>query len=193
MNGMPLFVGTYDWRFIALPTGIAILASYVALDFAERVATAMGSARCAWLPADVKTNFAAALPSVSCYPGKSNRVILNLVVKTAHAIADVVHNGGPAKGKINVETGNTRARTENRIQDTGSSFPEEIRTRIFDLFFTTKEIGKGTGQSFSIARSVVVNKHGATIHLETETGKGTTSVLRLPRDGKSCVTKAVAA
>jgi signal transduction histidine kinase len=48
------------------------------------------------------------------------------------------------------------------------------REKIFDPFFTTKEVGKGTGQGLAIARNVIVNKHGGTLHFETEPGKGST-------------------
>ncbi|MCK5119805.1 MAG: HAMP domain-containing histidine kinase, partial [Candidatus Latescibacteria bacterium] len=51
--------------------------------------------------------------------------------------------------------------------------------------FTTKEVGKGTGQGLAIAHNVVVEKHGGTITFETETGKGTTFVIRLPIEDKS--------
>jgi signal transduction histidine kinase len=68
-----------------------------------------------------------------------------------------------------------------------------VRARIFDPFFTTKEIGKGTGQGLAIARSVVVDKHGGSIHFETEEEKGTTFVIRLPHDGKSLAAKAASA
>ncbi len=60
------------------------------------------------------------------------------------------------------------------IGDTGKGIPVEVRSRIFDPFFTTKEVGKGTGQGLAIARAVVVDKHGGTLHFETELGKGTT-------------------
>jgi signal transduction histidine kinase len=69
------------------------------------------------------------------------------------------------------------------ISDTGNGIPVEVRSRIFDPFFTTKEVGKGTGQGLAIARNVVVDKHGGTLHFETETGKGTTFYIRLPVDG----------
>jgi signal transduction histidine kinase len=68
-----------------------------------------------------------------------------------------------------------------------------VRARVFDLFFTTKEIGKGTGQGLAIARSVVVDKHGGSIDFESEEGKGTTFVIRLPHDGKALAAKAVSA
>ncbi|MBI3987309.1 MAG: HAMP domain-containing histidine kinase, partial [Lentisphaerae bacterium] len=46
--------------------------------------------------------------------------------------------------------------------------------------FTTKEVGKGTGQGLSTCHSIVVKKHGGTIAFETEEGKGTTFIVRLP-------------
>lgn len=92
-----------------------------------------------------------------------------------------------------MQTRNYPEWVEIRIQDTGSGIPEAARTRIFDPFFTTKEIGKGTGQGLSIARSVIVDKHNGTIHFETEEGKGTTFIIRLPHDGKALAATAVAA
>jgi PAS domain S-box-containing protein len=143
--------------------------------------------------ADMETDFDPTLPLIPCQAGEFNQVILNLIVNAAHAIADVVRERGPEKGMIKIQTRNCLEWAEIRVRDTGSGIPERVRTRIFDPFFTTKEIGKGTGQGLAIARSVVVDKHGGTIHFETETGKGTTFVIRLPHDGKSLATKAVAA
>jgi len=132
----------------------------------------------------METDYDASLPMVPCLPGEFNQAILILIVNAAHAIADVIEKGGPEKGKIKVQTRNCPEWAEVRIQDTGSGIPASIRSRIFDPFFTTKEIGKGTGQGLAIARSVIVDKHGGTIHFETEEGKGTTFVIRLPRDGR---------
>jgi PAS domain S-box-containing protein len=143
--------------------------------------------------ADVETEFDSSLPQISCQPGEFNQVILNLIVNAAHAINDVVEKGDSKKGKIRVQTLNFSDWVEIRIGDTGSGIPEKVRARIFDPFFTTKEIGKGTGQGLAIARSVVVDKHGGSIHFETEEGKGTTFVIRLPHDGKSLVAKAASA
>lgn len=143
--------------------------------------------------ADVETEFDPSLPQISCQPGEFNQVILNLIVNAAHAINDVVGKGGSKKGKIRVQTLNFPEWVEIRIGDTGSGIPEKVRARIFDPFFTTKEIGKGTGQGLAIARSVVVDKHGGSIDFETEDGKGTTFVIRLPHDGKSLAAKAASA
>jgi signal transduction histidine kinase len=67
-----------------------------------------------------------------------------------------------------------------RVNDTGTGIPEAIRPRIFEPFFTTKPVGKGTGQGLSIVYGNVVKKHGGTVRFESEVGKGTTFILRLP-------------
>jgi signal transduction histidine kinase len=166
----------------------------VPLDLNHAINSTITVARNEWkYVSDMETDFDPSLPPVSCLPGEFNQVILNLIVNAAHAISDVVKNGGPEKGKITVQTRNYSEWAEIRIQYTGTGIPEKAQSRIFDPFFTTKEIGKGTGQGLSIARSVIVDKHGGSIHFETEEGKGTTFIIRLPHDGNTLAAKAVAA
>jgi signal transduction histidine kinase len=158
----------------------------VPLDLNRAISSTITVARNEWkYVAVMETEFDPSLPPVSCLPGEFNQVILNLLVNAAHAIADVARNGGPAMGKIKVQTLNCLEWVEIRIQDTGTGIPEKVQSRIFDPFFTTKEIGKGTGQGLAIARSVIINKHGGTIRFETEEGKGTTFIIRLHYDGKA--------
>lgn len=133
--------------------------------------------------ADMVTVFDTSLPMVPCLPDAFNQVILNIIINAAHAIGDVVENGKNGKGIITVTTNNCEDCAEIRIQDTGTGIPESIRSKIFDPFFTTKEVGKGTGQGLTIAHDIVVNKHGGTITFETEVGKGTAFIIRLPLDG----------
>jgi signal transduction histidine kinase len=164
------------------------------LDLNRAIAGTITVARNEWkYVAEMETDFDPSLPLVSCHPGEFNQVILNLIVNAAHAIADVAREGGPQKGSIKVQTRSCPEWAEVRIRDSGTGIPEELRTRIFDPFFTTKEIGKGTGQGLAIARSVIVGKHGGSLDFETEAGKGTTFIIRLPYDGKALLTKAVAA
>jgi PAS domain S-box-containing protein len=166
----------------------------IALDLNHAIENTITVARNEWkYVANMETEFAPSLPLISCQPGEFNQVILNLIVNAAHAIADVVGKDGAEKGKITIQTRDCPEWVEIRIQDTGSGIPEKVRTRIFDPFFTTKEIGKGTGQGLAIARSVVVDKHGGNIHFETEEGKGTTFIIRLPHDGQVLAAKAVSA
>jgi len=120
------------------------------------------------------------LPAVECLPGEFNQVILNMLTNAAHAIGKAIGDGMEAKGTITISTRGEGHWVEVRIADTGTGIPDEIRDRIFDPFFTTKEVGRGTGQGLSISRSVIVDKHGGTVSVESEVGKGTTFVIRLP-------------
>jgi len=122
------------------------------------------------------------VPLVNCYAGEINQVVLNLIVNAAHAIGDVV-KGTQSKGRIKVSTRVLDDQIEIAIADSGKGIPVDVRSRIFDPFFTTKEVGKGTGQGLAIARAVVVEKHGGTLHFETEVGQGTTFYIRLPING----------
>jgi len=133
--------------------------------------------------ADVETDLGE-LPLVICHGGDVNQVILNIVVNAAHAIGDVLH-GTDGRGRIKVQTRRDGASVEIRISDTGGGIPEAIRSRIFEPFFTTKEVGRGTGQGLAIARAVILERHGGDLTFETEAGRGTTFIIRLPIDGKT--------
>jgi signal transduction histidine kinase len=123
------------------------------------------------------------LPPVTCHVGNVNQVVLNIVVNAAQAIGESVERGGK-KGLISVSTRHENGQVFIAIADTGGGIPESIRERIFDPFFTTKEVGKGTGQGLAVARSIIVDKHGGDLRLESEIGQGTTFHIRLPVAGK---------
>jgi len=122
-----------------------------------------------------------AIPMIQGFPGRLNQVLLNLVVNSAHAIAEA---GRPLdQGKIRIATSLSGDAVLLTIADNGTGIPEHARHRVFDQFFTTKPVGKGTGQGLSLARSIVVDGHGGTLTFETETGVGTVFKLLLPIDG----------
>jgi len=99
--------------------------------------------------ADVATEFGD-LPPVLCHVGDLNQVFLNLIVNAAHAIGDVVGQGGERARFASplAEKATWRVST---LLTLGQEFPEAIRSRIFDPFFTTKGMGKGSGQGLAIA------------------------------------------
>ena len=130
--------------------------------------------------ADVDTEFGD-LPLVVCNIGDLNQVFLNLLVNAAHAIGESVKGTGQ-KGKIRVCTAPEGDAVLVTISDTGCGIPEANRSKVFDPFFTTKEVGRGTGQGLAIARSVVVERHKGSLTFESEVGKGTTFMIRLPVD-----------
>lgn len=154
-----------------------------AIDLNHAIESTLTISRNEWkYVADTATEFDPHLPVVRCLPGEFNQVILNLVVNAAHAIADVKIRGAE-KGSITITTRRDGGWAEIRVSDTGTGIPEAVRGRIFTPFFTTKEVGRGTGQGLAIAHAVVVKKHGGTLGFETEEGKGTTFIIRLPIDG----------
>ena len=67
-----------------------------------------------------------------------------------------------------------------RVQDTGTGIPEAVQPNVFVPFFTTKEVGKGTGQGLAMAQHTVVVQHAGDLSFETEPDQGTTFIIRLP-------------
>ena len=155
----------------------------VSTDLNKAIESTITVARNEWkYVADMVIDLDPNLPDVPCFIGDINQVILNIMVNAAHAIGDLVAAGKLAKGTITVQTRRVDDAVEIRIKDTGGGIPEAIRNKIFDPFFTTKEVGRGTGQGLAIAHNVIVEKHSGTISFETEIGRGSTFIIRLPID-----------
>lgn len=120
------------------------------------------------------------LPAVPCYPGSFNQVLLNLVVNAAHAIAEARGSGAAAKGTIRVSTRTAGRTVEIGIADTGCGIPEGSLRRIFEPFYTTKDVGKGTGQGLALAHAVIVERMQGRIEVDSTPGQGTQFTLHLP-------------
>ncbi|MCC6213431.1 MAG: PAS domain-containing protein [Polyangiaceae bacterium] len=133
--------------------------------------------------ADVVTELGG-LPPVVCHLGELNQVFLNLVVNAAHAMGDV-HAASGQRGTLTVRSRTEDADAVIEFADTGGGIPEAIRERIFEPFFTTKAVGKGTGQGLALAWSVITERHGGRIEVESEVGRGTTFRISLPIAGKA--------
>jgi len=128
--------------------------------------------------ADLETEFGN-LPPVPCHVGEFNQAILNILVNAAQAIAEKVE-GTEDRGIIRIRTFAADRWAEVIIEDTGPGIPAEISDRVFDQFFTTKAVGRGTGQGLAIARNIIVEKHKGELSFTTEAGKGTQFTIRLP-------------
>lgn len=142
--------------------------------------------------AELVTSLDPALPPVPCQPGEIQQVVLNLIVNAAHAIAERPEPESRSRGRIEVSTGRKDGWAEIRVSDTGTGIPESARAKVFDPFFTTKGVGRGTGQGLAISHSVVVDKHGGSISFETEVGRGTTFLVRLPLEADAAKASAAA-
>jgi signal transduction histidine kinase len=115
-----------------------------------------------------------------CLRSEIQQVLLNLVVNAAHAIGDANRHRESNKGVIRVRTRLDAREVELTVSDSGTGIPNHIQSRIFNPFFTTKEVGKGTGQGLALVHDIVVKKHGGSVRFETEVGQGTTFIVRLP-------------
>ena len=123
-----------------------------------------------------------ALPNVECHLGDVGQLLLNLLVNGAHAIEERIERD-PVRGKrghLVVRTSHEGSHVRLDVIDDGAGIPEAIKDRLFEPFFTTKPVGRGTGQGLSIARSIVVDRHGGELSFESEVGVGTTFHVRLP-------------
>ncbi|MGD9877694.1 ATP-binding protein [Desulfococcus sp.] len=158
----------------------------IAVDINRALESTVSVSRNEWkYVAEIETDFDPTLPLVSCFPGELNQVFLNIIVNAAHAVEAFRGTSNDEKGCIRITTLNQGDAVEIRIGDTGGGVPEAIRHRIFEPFFTTKEVGKGTGQGLAIAYRIVTKKHQGTIRLETENGKGSVFVIRIPYGNQS--------
>ena len=130
--------------------------------------------------ADLELDLDDKLPMVSVHPSDLNQTILNIVVNGAHAIQEKLGEHTTDKGTITISSRQDEEVIEIRITDSGTGIPESIRQKIYDPFFTTKDVGRGTGQGLSIAYNAIVEKHGGELIVESEEGQGTTFIIRLP-------------
>ena len=130
--------------------------------------------------AEMKMDLDPSLGMIPCYPDEFNQVILNFITNAAYAIGKVVGDGSEKKGTITIQTKKEKDCAIISVKDTGSGIPDLIKDKVFDHFFTTKEVGRGTGQGLSISRSIIVDKHGGLISFKSREGKGTTFTIKLP-------------
>ena len=130
--------------------------------------------------ADVERRFGD-LPPITGLPGDLNQALLGIVLNAIQAVEHRKQRTG-AHGRIVVETRAVDDGTavEVAISDNGPGIPEAIRTRIFDPFFTTREVGQGVGQGLSVARSIIVDRHGGSLTFESEIDVKTTFYVKLP-------------
>lgn len=150
----------------------------VAHDLNHLVETTVTVSRNQWkYKAKVETAFDPDLPQVPCFPGELGQVVLNLLINAADAVAE---RHGDALGTIRLATRKVGEQAMLEVTDDGAGIPQDIMDRIFDLFFTTKDPGKGTGQGLAICRSIVETKHGGRIAVTSEEGVGTTFAVYLP-------------
>lgn len=117
------------------------------------------------------------LPTILIDAGQIQQVFTNIVLNAAEAME--------GKGELTVAT---KASSDNEyvevsFSDTGCGISPEDREKIFDPFFTTKEVGRGTGLGLAVSHGIIA-RHKGTIEVESQRGKGTSFIIRLPLNQK---------
>ncbi|MCC5663701.1 GAF domain-containing protein [Nostoc sp. CHAB 5784] len=125
----------------------------------------------------------AKVPLIECYPGQLNQVFMNILANAIDALEE-----GMSNEEISPPTAQITIRTEVldnqwvviRIADNGPGMKEEVIRRIYDPFFTTKDVGKGTGLGMAISYQIVVDKHRGMLKCRSQPGEGTEFWIQIP-------------
>jgi signal transduction histidine kinase len=130
------------------------------------------------------------LPLINCYSGQLSQVFMNLISNAIDALTDQ-RSEQPRdiqawQPLIEISTEIVERSGAEwlsvRIVDNGQGMPPEIQQRIFEMFFTTKPVGKGTGLGLTISHQIVTQKHGGELLLRSQPDKGTEFQVLLPLD-----------
>jgi signal transduction histidine kinase len=111
------------------------------------------------------------LPEVTADPAQIREVVVNLVVNAFQAM--------PGGGTLEVRTRSEAGHVFLAVTDTGLGMTEAVRRQIYTPFFTTKDVGEGTGLGLAVVKGIV-SSHGGTIAVESEVGHGSRFEVRLP-------------
>jgi signal transduction histidine kinase len=125
----------------------------------------------------VKREYSPNLPRIEAYASELNQVWTNIIDNAVDAMN--------SKGEITLRTYAEDNHVIVEITDNGPGIPEEIQSRIFNPFFTTKEPGKGTGLGLHISHDIVANRHRGLLLVESQPGRTTFKVMLPVRMNKS--------
>ena len=136
------------------------------------------------------------LPLVNCYAGQLNQVFVNILVNAIDAIEEAIsREDSPQLSNNSPQLSNMCDRqpcikiqtqviddnyVEIAIADNGSGIPEAIQQQIFNPFFTTKPVGKGTGMGMAISYQIITEKHKGRLSCTSSVGNGTEFIIQIP-------------
>jgi len=123
---------------------------------------------------EVIRNYDPSLPWVTVDPGQMQQVFLNLIVNAEYAMKKA-----HGKGTLVITTEKNDGHISISFKDDGMGMSQETKAKVFNPFFTTKQVNEGTGLGLSLSRSIIL-EHDGTIEVESEPGQGTTFIITLP-------------
>ncbi|MEP0911647.1 ATP-binding protein [Leptolyngbya sp. GB1-A1] len=126
------------------------------------------------------------LPLVECYAGQLNQVFMNILSNAIDALEErniqqsLVEIAAPPR-TITIRTqAIDRIQVAVWIKDNGPGMTSEVQQQLFNPFFTTKPVGKGTGMGMSISYQIITERHRGSLECISELGKGTEFVITIP-------------
>lgn len=111
------------------------------------------------------------IPLILCRAGQLGQAFLNILLNADQAVMN--------SGKITIQTSYENHRIYIRVIDTGIGIENQILNRVFEPFFTTRDVGEGAGLGLTVSRDIV-RSHGGEISIESMPGTGTTVIIWLP-------------
>ena len=132
--------------------------------------------RCAKENITIKRDVEDGLPAIIADRSQLYQVLVNLVVNAIQAM--------PKGGTLTISTRSDKANVYLKVADTGIGMSPEVQKQLFTPFFTTKEVGQGTGLGLAVVQGIVTG-HGGTIRVNSEEGRGSAFEVRIPLGGGS--------
>lgn len=130
-----------------------------------------------------------ALPKIECYAGQLNQAFMNILANAIDAIDELsvkqkLEQNELNSSRITIRTSMVDQFIEIAIADSGGGIPEAIQPQIFNPFFTTKPIGKGTGMGLSISYQIICDQHHGQLNFSSIPGKPTEFAILIPIEQK---------
>jgi two-component system NtrC family sensor kinase len=123
------------------------------------------------------------IPLLTLDASQIQSVLLNLIINAL----DATEPGGTIAVSAGISVSTNKADhkgVEIAVRDTGCGIPPDHLDKLFDPFFTTKDVGQGTGLGLAVSYGII-QRHGGTIRVQSEVGRGSTFTVWLPIEGET--------
>jgi len=140
-------------------------------DLNEQLKITLEMAKMAYPPSIVIDMQLSELPIIQCQVSRINQALINIFHNAGQALA--------SGGTLTVSSANLEKHINIRISDNGEGMSSDVLSRAFEPFFTTRDVGKGTGLGLTVARDVI-HAHSGKITLDSTPGEGTVVTILLP-------------
>jgi signal transduction histidine kinase len=111
-------------------------------------------------------------PLIKCFPSKLNQVFMNIIVNACQAIESRKLSEKTFEGKVIIKSVKKDNQLMLTFEDNGGGMNEETMQRVFEPFYTTKDVGSGTGLGMAISFGII-EEHGGSINVESDIDEGT--------------------